>query len=163
MVDGLEQVIGVNHIGNAYLTQLLMKTLVANGPSRIVIVSSKVHAGPLVDYQAIDRMSSTATNAKKGWDILSSYQQSKLANVLFARALASRYKDKGVTAYSLHPGAIRTNLGANIPLSGFFLLFYKQKKVAEGAATTIYCALKPGLENETRRYFDDSIVTDVAD
>jgi NAD(P)-dependent dehydrogenase (short-subunit alcohol dehydrogenase family) len=144
-VDGLEQVMGVNHFGHAYLTQLLMPLLVASAPSRIVVLSSKLHAGPPLDYEAFDRMSSKTKNAQKGWGTLSSYQQSKLANLLFARALAFRYKDKRVTVYSLHPGVINTN------------------SIAEGAATTVYCALKPGLESETGRYFDNSAVTDLAD
>ena len=93
-VDGLEQVIGVNHIGHAYLTQLLMPILIDNAPSRIVIVSSGLHTGPPLNYEALNHMSSTAANAKKGWSMRGSYQQSKLANVLFALALAVRYKDK---------------------------------------------------------------------
>ncbi|CAF2716468.1 unnamed protein product [Rotaria sp. Silwood2] len=163
-VDGLEQIIGVNHFGHAYLTQLLMPTLINNAPSRIVIVSSKFHAGPPLNYQALAHMSSVGNKAKNGWGMISSYQQSKLANLLFARALASRYKDKQVTAYSLHPGLIDTNLTSNIPLASVAkILLPNKKSIAEGAATTVYCALKPGLENETGRYFDDSTVTNVAD
>jgi NAD(P)-dependent dehydrogenase (short-subunit alcohol dehydrogenase family) len=162
-VDGLEQVIGVNHIGHAYLTQLLIPTLIANPPSRIVVVSSELHSGPPLNYEVLDHMSSTEKNAKKGWGALRSYQQSKLANILFARALASRYNDKQITAYSLHPGVIDTNLTSKIPLAGVGKLFLKKKSAAQGAATTIYCALKPGLENETGRYFDNSTVTDLAD
>jgi NAD(P)-dependent dehydrogenase (short-subunit alcohol dehydrogenase family) len=162
-VDGLEQVIGVNHIGHAYLTQLLIPTLTANVPSRIVVVSSGLHKGPPINYEALDRMSSKEKNAKKGWGMMSSYQQSKLANVLFARALASRYQDKQITAYSLHPGVIDTNLTANVPLAGVFKAFVRKKTVEQGAATTVYCALQPGLEKETGRYFDDSTVTDLAD
>ncbi|CAF3691245.1 unnamed protein product [Rotaria sp. Silwood1] len=163
-VDGLEQVIGVNHFGHAYLTQLLMPTLINNAPSRIVIVSSKFHAGPPLNYQAFAHMSNIGNKSKSGWGMISSYQQSKLANVLFARALASRYKDKQVTAYSLHPGLIDTNLTSNIPLASVAkILLPNKKSIAQGAATTVYCALKPGLENETGRYFDDSTVTNVAD
>jgi NAD(P)-dependent dehydrogenase (short-subunit alcohol dehydrogenase family) len=162
-VDGLEQVIGVNHIGHAYLTQLLMPTLIDNAPSRIVVVSSELHAGPPLNYQALDRMSTKEINAKKDWGILRSYQQSKLANVLFARALASRYNDKQITAYSLHPGVIDTNLTANIPLASVFKKFLRNKTVEQGAATTVYCALKPELEKETGRCFDDSTVTNLAD
>jgi NAD(P)-dependent dehydrogenase (short-subunit alcohol dehydrogenase family) len=163
-IDGLEQVMGVNHIGHAYLTQLLMPKLIANAPSRIVVVSSSFHAGPPLNYQALDHMSSTINNAKKDWGMMSSYQQSKLANVLFARALASRYKDKQVTAYSLHPGVINTNLASDIPFSRFFKMFlpYKKKSVEQGTATTVYCALNPGLEHESGQYFDDSTLTDLA-
>ncbi|CAF2507552.1 unnamed protein product [Rotaria sp. Silwood2] len=162
-IDGLEQLIGVNHIAQAYLTQLLMPTLIANAPSRIVIVSSLFHVDSPLNYQALDHINSTKTDAKNSWSVKSSYQQSKLANVLFARAIASRYKDKQITAYSLHPGVIDTNLDAKIPFSSLFKIFYKKKTVDQGAATTVYCALKPGLENETGRYFDDSTVTNIAD
>jgi NAD(P)-dependent dehydrogenase (short-subunit alcohol dehydrogenase family) len=164
-VDGIEQVMGVNHFGHAYLTQLLMPTLIANAPSRIVVVSSELHAyGPPLNYQALDHMSSKANNAKKDWGSLRSYQQSKLANIFFARALASRYKDKQITAYSLHPGVIDTALTRNIPLASVGKIFLPRKKnPQQGAATSVYCALKPGLENETGRYFDDSTVTNLAD
>jgi NAD(P)-dependent dehydrogenase (short-subunit alcohol dehydrogenase family) len=161
--DGLEQVMGVNHIGHAYLTQLLMPLLIASAPSRVVVVSSKAHVGPPLDYQAFDRMSKPTPNAKNGWGMISSYQQSKLANILYARALASRYQDKRVTVYSLHPGVIQTNLGSSIPLFGFAKAFMKDKTIPEGAATSVYCAVTPGLEGETGRYFDNSAVTDVAD
>jgi NAD(P)-dependent dehydrogenase (short-subunit alcohol dehydrogenase family) len=162
-VDGLEQVMGVNHIGHAYLTKLLMPTLIANAPSRVVVVSSKVHEGPPLNYQTLEHMSSTATNAKKGWGMMRSYQQSKLANLLFARALAKRYNDKRITAYSLHPGVIDTNLASKIPLASFLTPLFKTKTAAQGAATTVYCAVKPGIENESGRYFDNSTVTNLAD
>ena len=164
-VDGLEEVIGVNHIGHAYLTQLLMPTLTQNAPSRIVVVSSRLHRGPRLDYQALERMSSTDPNAKKGWGSMRSYQQSKLANVLFARALAARYNSKQVTAYSLHPGVIGTNLTRNVPKLFAVLtkIFFSNKTVEQGAATTVFCALKPDLEKESGKYFDDSAVTNETD
>jgi NAD(P)-dependent dehydrogenase (short-subunit alcohol dehydrogenase family) len=162
-VDGLEQTIGVNHIGHAYLTQLLMPTLIANAPSRIVVVSSDLHAGPPLNYEALDRMSSKENNAKKLWGLLRSYQQSKLANILYARALAPRYQDKQVTAYSLHPGVIQTNLASDVPLINFFKWFLRRKTIEQGAATTVYCALQSGLEKENGRYFVDSTVTNLAD
>ena len=164
-VDGLEEVIGVNHIGHAYLTQLLMPTLIENTPSRIVVVSSGLHHGPPLNYQALERMSTTDPNAKKGWGTMRSYQQSKLANVLFARALAARYNSKQVTAYSLHPGVIDTNLTRDVPkiLATLSKIFYRKKTVEQGAATTVFCALKPDLEKESGKYFDDSTVTNEAD
>ncbi|CAF1278800.1 unnamed protein product [Adineta steineri] len=162
-IDGLEQVMGVNHIGHAYLTQLLMPTLIANAPSRIVILSSELHTGPPLNYQALDHMSSTEKNAKKDFGMMRSYQQSKLANMLFARALTSHYKDKQITAYSLHPGVIATNITSKVPCASFFTKFLKKKSLEQGAATTVFCALKPGLENESGRFFNDSTVTDLAD
>jgi hypothetical protein len=43
------------------------------------------------------------------------------------------------------------------------MMFFKEKTIAEGATITVYCTLKPGLESETERDFDDSTVTDLAD
>ncbi|CAF1507156.1 unnamed protein product [Adineta steineri] len=163
-VDGLEQVVGVNHIGHAYLTQLLMPTLITNAPSRIVVVSSKAHTlGGKINYQRLDRMNSKEQNAGKGWGTITSYHESKLANVLFARAIASRYGAKQVTAYSLHPGVMDTALMFKSKLIHNLSALQKRKSLAQGAATTVYCALKSGLENESGRYFDDSSVTKQAD
>jgi retinol dehydrogenase-14 len=100
---------------------------------------------------------------KKGWSMMRGYQQSKLANVLFARALASRYANEQITGYSVHPGIISTKLGTDIPLLGVLKLFIRSKTIPEGVATTIYCAVKPGLEKESGRYFADSTVTNIAD
>ena len=162
-IDGLEQVVGVNHVGHAYLTQLLMPTLIANAPSRIVVVSSKAYAfGGKVDYQRLDRMNSQGQNASKGWGSISSYHESKLANVLFARALTSRYAAKQVTAYSLHPGVIETALLLKSKFFNYLTMLGKRKSVAQGAATTVYCTLKSGLESESGHFFDDSSVTNQA-
>ena len=163
-VDGLEQVMGVNHIGHAYLTQLLMPTLIANAPSRIVVVSSTAHSvGGKIDYERLNRMNSDAKNASRGWGTLSSYHESKLANVLFARALASRYGARHVTAYSLHPGIIDTALFANAGIIKHLSMLQKKKSIGQGAATTVYCTLKPDLEKGSGRYFNDSTVTNEAD
>lgn len=163
-IDGLEQEMGVNHIGHAYLTQLLMPRLISSAPSRIIVVSSELHSGAkMLKYQVFDHMSSIANDAKQSWGLISAYQQSKLANVLFARALAVRYKDKQVTSYSLHPGVFHTESTSGISLGRLFKMFHKTKTIPEAAATTIYCALYPGLECETGRYFVDSSVTDRAD
>jgi retinol dehydrogenase-12 len=162
-VDGLEQIMGVNHIAHAYLTQLLMPTLIANGPSRIVVLSSALQSGPPLNYQTSARWSGTEKDAGKGWGMMKAYQQSKLANILFAREIARQYKDKQITAYSVHPGVIKTNLGSDIPFSGLIKYLPLTKTIPQGAATTVYCALKPGLETETGRYFADSTVKDAGD
>ena len=86
-VDGLEQVMGVYHIAQVYLTKLLMPILIANRPSRVVVVvSSGVHVGQTLHYKVLDRMNSKENCAKKSWGMQSRYGKSKLANVLYARA-----------------------------------------------------------------------------
>ena len=68
-----------------------------------------------------------------------------------------------MTAYSLRPGDIDTNLDAKIPLFGLLKIFYKIKTTGERAAITVYGALKSGLENETGRYlfFQPSLISPI--
>ena len=45
------------------------------------------------------------------------YRQSKLANILFTRELARRLNGTGVTANSLHPGTVTTEIGRHLGYS----------------------------------------------
>jgi retinol dehydrogenase-12 len=112
-VDGFEMHIGVNHIGHFYLTRLLQDTLIKSAPSRVVSVSSLAEMGA---YQP-DGIRFNTWRPSPTNDIPSDYEdglaygQSKLANILFARELASRLNGTGVTSYSCHPGVIISELG----------------------------------------------------
>lgn len=144
--EGFEMQIGVNHIGHFYLTSLLLPKLKASGtaesPSRVVSVSSLAHTFGQINLEDLNY------NQRKYYS-WGSYGQSKLANVLFVRELARRMEAENshVKAYSLHPGAIKTNLQRhmgwmNIPFSLFSPLLKTQ---AQGAATTIVAATAPDI------------------
>ncbi|CAF1296895.1 unnamed protein product, partial [Didymodactylos carnosus] len=60
----------------------------------IVVLSSDLQTGPPLNYKMLDDWNSDKKDAKKGWSMMSGYQQSQLANVLFARALTSSIKYK---------------------------------------------------------------------
>jgi retinol dehydrogenase-12 len=105
--DGYELTIAVNHLAPFLLTHLLLDRLKASAQggevSRIVTVASIAHKGAELD---------PATMAKpKDWTPLSAYGRSKLANILFTRALARRLDPAVVTAACLHPGVIATDIG----------------------------------------------------
>lgn len=104
-MEGIESQFGTNHIGHFLFTQLIIgKVLAAGEGKRIVNVSSNAYAmGPVRfdDYNF----------QKSEYNPWASYAQSKSANVLYSKALAQKYKSKGLVAFSLHPGAIWTNLG----------------------------------------------------
>ncbi|XP_072530957.1 retinol dehydrogenase 12 isoform X2 [Salminus brasiliensis] len=153
--DGYETQFAVNHLGHFLLTVLLLDMLKNSTPSRIINVSSIAHKGGKIHF---DDLSFNRTP----YDSLVSYRQSKLANVLFTRELSRRTKGSGVTAYALHPGVIRTELGRYVEmrhpvvstlLSIPALLLMKTPK--QGAQTTIYCAITEGLENHSGCYFSD--------
>ncbi|XP_071397881.1 retinol dehydrogenase 12-like [Centroberyx affinis] len=148
--DGFEMQIGVNHMGHFLLTHLLIDLIKRSAPARIVTVSSMAHAWGAINLEDI--------NSEKGYDKKAAYSQSKLANVLFTRSLAKRLQGTGVTAYSLHPGVVQTELWRH--LSGPQQLVMRMispftKTSVQGAQTTIYCAVEPTLETESGGYYSD--------
>lgn len=152
--DGFEMQFGVNHLGHFLLTNCLLDLLKKSAPSRIVIVSSVAHERGHIHFDDI--------NLDKDYQRKTSYRQSKLANVLFCRELASRLQGTGVTVYSLHPGVIRTELGRHlfptlalwqtIILKPFMMLI---KSPWEGAQTSIYCAVDESQANASGLYYSD--------
>ncbi|XP_031603284.1 retinol dehydrogenase 11-like isoform X1 [Oreochromis aureus] len=152
--DGFEMQFGVNHLGHFLLTNCLLDLLKKSSPSRIVNVSSLAHERGQIYFDDI--------NQDKDYQPWRSYAQSKLANVLFTRELANRLQGTGVTAYSLHPGVIHTELGRHfwptVPLwkRVFYMpLVFFVKNPTEGAQTTIYCAVEESLQNESGLYYSD--------
>ncbi|KAM8733989.1 retinol dehydrogenase 13 isoform 1-T2 [Acanthopagrus schlegelii] len=153
--DGFETQLAVNHLGHFLLTNLLLPKLKSSSPSRVVTVSSIAHRGGRI---VLDDL----FFSRRSYSSLESYRQSKLANVLFSRELARRLRGSGVSAFSLHPGVIRTELGRHVqgwfPLMGALLSLPSlllMKTPTQGSQTTLYCALTPGLEERSGRYFSD--------
>jgi len=135
--DGFEMQWGTNHIGPFYLTHLLLPMIIAS-KGRVVNTSSNGHL--LLSDQKLPK-TWTAKNYKP--DV--AYGDSKLGNVLFTLELQRRLADTGATAYSLHPGGVRTELQRHmhplvhlgVALVGPILL----KSPLEGAQTSLFCML----------------------
>jgi NAD(P)-dependent dehydrogenase (short-subunit alcohol dehydrogenase family) len=77
-------------------------------------------------------------------------------NVIHAKELANRLAGTSVRTSSLHPGVVASNVwrAAPGPLQWFFKLFMLSN--AEGAATPLYCATAPELNDVSGRYYDKS-------
>lgn len=97
--DGFEMQLGVNHLGHFLLTNLLLDTLKASAPSRIIVLSSIAHQWGNIDKDDL--------NCEKSYGQWTAYGRSKLANILFTRELAKRLVGTGVVANSIHPGAVK--------------------------------------------------------
>jgi NAD(P)-dependent dehydrogenase (short-subunit alcohol dehydrogenase family) len=148
--DGFEVAFGTNHVGHFLLTTLLLDKLKASAPSRIVNVSSVAH------YQAGGISWDAVREPTKGITAMKEYAVSKLANVLFTQELARRLEGTGVTTYSLHPGAIGSDIWQRRlpgPIASIMKLFMASTE--RGARTSIYCATEESLATETGLYYDD--------
>ena len=160
--DGFETDFGVNHLGHFLLTELLLETLKASAPSRIVCVSSVAHAGMSGIYGEIDFDDLHFDN--KDWSFGQAYANSKFANVLHALDLSRRLEGKGVFAFSVHPGWIRSNLAKgpvkfvqNVLLRPFAGIMGTMSWF-EGAQTSLHCLLDDDAPNHSGEYYSQNSI-----
>lgn len=150
-VDGIEMTFALNHLAYFLLTNLLLDTLKASAPARIINVSSDAHQSGKIEFDNLQ--------GEKRYG-MSAYGNSKLANILFTVELARRLEGTGVTVNALHPGFVATGFGKNNGkvIAALVSLFAPlvARSPEKGAATSIYLASAPDLENITGKYFYDS-------
>jgi NAD(P)-dependent dehydrogenase (short-subunit alcohol dehydrogenase family) len=163
---GYEAQFSTNHLGHFQLTAKLWNALKKANGARVVSVSSSAHHYSPVLFDDINYN-------KREYNKFQAYGQSKTANVLFTVELDKRAQTFGVRAYTLHPGLIlETNLGRHLTLEDFVLLGILnsdgtpnteaeaamkkiQKTKAQGAATTVWAATSPQLQNTGGLYLED--------
>jgi WW domain-containing oxidoreductase len=149
---GYELQFFTNHIGHFMLVTGLLGSLAPDG--RVVMLSSSLHQSAPAGGIAFDNL-----DGKQGYSPWTFYGQSKMANLLFAKELARRFKGGKQTAYAVHPGVIRTNLSRSMSplMQGIFNsvggLF--TKTIPEGAATETFCAANPAAVPLSGEYFAD--------
>ena len=173
--EGFEMQLGTNHLGHFLLSCRLAPALVdGDRRSRVVALSSGAHAMSDIDFE--DPMFE-----RREYDTWLAYGQSKTANALFALELEARLNGRGVNAYAVHPGMIMTELGRHMtpevmeqmqvhiraraerdePLpEGGGMQF---KSVEAGAATQVWAASAPELDNHGGAYLADCQVGVVGD
>ena len=107
--DGLETTIGISYFGHFPLTELLLDTLKKSAPSRMLILSSVVHAGSPKDRPQVHL--DDLNFEKRPFSNFGAYGEAKVATTLYAMELADRLEGTGVTTASVHPGWARSNFG----------------------------------------------------
>jgi NAD(P)-dependent dehydrogenase (short-subunit alcohol dehydrogenase family) len=146
--DGLELTFALNHLAPFLLTNLLLETLKASAPARIVNVASKAHETARINFADLQ--------TKQNYRGFRVYGESKLANVLFTYELDRRLSGTDVTANALHPGLVATSIAANNgtlaraakPFVNLFSI-----NPAKGARTIVYLATSPEVESVSGAYF----------
>jgi NAD(P)-dependent dehydrogenase (short-subunit alcohol dehydrogenase family) len=146
-VDGFERQFGTNHLGHFALTGLLMPQLLAAEAPRVVTVASLAHRNGKMEWDNLQ-----GERKYVPWD---AYNNSKLANLLFALELDRKAKAAGSRLLSIpvHPGVAQTNLAASGPGPSdlktkvlFSYLRFLTQPDDEGALPTLYAATAAGLK-----------------
>src|SRR3989440_1942206 len=156
-VDGIEMTFALNHLAPFLLTNVLLDTLKASTPARIINVSSGAHTSGKIEF---DNLQGERTYG------FGAYPNAKLATILFTMELARRVEGTGVTVHALHPGFTATGFGKNNGKVMAALVSIVAPLVArspaKGAETSIYLASSPSVEGMTGKYFYNSHVTRAA-
>jgi len=133
--DGYEVAFGTNHLGHFLLTQLLRPALLKSPTPRILNLASNAHRS--AEFYGWDDLR-TPTKSEEGYP---EYGFSKVCNMLHVQEIVQQEEYKGVTAYSVHPGVILTEIWrytsppARLVESTTFL-----KNANEGCQNTLFCA-----------------------
>lgn len=147
--EGFEIHFGVNHLGHFALTQALLPLLTASAPARIVNVASDSH------YQARSIDFDALRNRTKSITGMPEYAVSKLCNVLYAAELGRRLSGTEVTAYSLHPGVVASQIWRRVPWPARQIITRRMLTIDQGARTSLHCATSPEVAGETGLYYNE--------
>jgi len=150
--DGLDEVFSVNHLAYFSLTLMLIEKMKNTEGGRIVNVASMA-------YRFVNEMNFEDLQSKENYKPMKVYGQSKLANILFTKRLASKVKENNITVNCLHPGYVDTGIGSNNKQTLWKLIMNLSrpfaKKTDKGAETSIYLCASPEVEKVTGEYFVD--------
>jgi NAD(P)-dependent dehydrogenase (short-subunit alcohol dehydrogenase family) len=159
--DGIEMHLAVNHLAWFLLTNLLLDTLKASAPARVVNVASQSMADtrqlPLCGKPRPVALHLDDLQSEQHFEPMDAYARSKLVMLMCGYALARRLQDTQVTVNALHPGLVSTGIVSDIapPIARPFLGLVRPFLLSPqaGAQTAIYLASSPGVEGITGKYF----------
>ena len=150
--DGIEMTIANNHFNYFWLTYYLFDLLKNGKDARIINVASDSHySAKKIDIESFYQ--------KKGnYFVLSAYEQSKLANVLFTYTLAEKAKPYNITVNALHPGFVYTPIGEKNGNKFIGMVWSDASKlfglsVEKGARSHIYLASSDEVKDISGKYF----------
>lgn len=142
--DGFELHFGTNHLGHFVLVGRLLPLLLQSDAPRIVMLTSAGHGASDIIWEDPNFVSADYSK-------LTAYGQSKTANMLHAVELENRYGDRGLHAWSVHPGMVSTDLGRHFTKEDYAELIARAKYaggelpprvgVDVGASTQVWAAV----------------------
>jgi len=154
--DGVETIFATNHVGVFLMTQLLLESLKASAPSRIITVASK----GLMTYPFLD-IEFDNLNGERKFSTQHAYYHAKQAQVIFTYDLAERLQGTGVTVNCVRVTnvAIPDERLTHLP-AWLRKIYHLKRRMAitpeRQAETYVYLAADPGLQNTTGGYWDEN-------
>jgi NAD(P)-dependent dehydrogenase (short-subunit alcohol dehydrogenase family) len=151
--DGFELTFGIGHLGHYVLTGMLLPLLQTAPAPRVVTVSSMVHGKGYFDWDDLQ--------IEHNYSSQRPYNQTKLANLLFAREFQRRIDAAGgkIKSLAVHPGVAQTAIGANRKNLGQFqpgdylisailsvVMPLLGQPASAGALPTLYAASSPDIQ-----------------
>lgn len=152
--DGIETVFATNHVNIFLMTQLLLDTLKASAPSRIITIASQ----GLMTYPFLDIEFDNFDGQKK-FSMQHAYYHAKQAQVMFTFDLAERLKGTGVTVNCVRVGNVAIPDERLTHLPKFLLKMYEMKRKfaltpEKMAETYTWLSADPALKTVTGGYWD---------
>lgn len=144
--EGIERCWATNYLSHFLLTNLLLDTLKASAPARIINVATKT-MGLKLDLDD--------PTLEKGYSFAKGMGRTKLALILFTMELAKRLEGTGVTVNAMHPGVVKTELLDDLPAPMGLLFGLFARAPEKGAATAVYLATSPEVEGVSGKLFAD--------
>jgi len=141
--DGLELMLATNHLGPFLLTNLVLERLRSSAPSRVVTVSAPSTSE--IDFEDLQ--------AERKWSALTQFGRSKMANLLFAYALARKQQAPQVTSNILFPGLVKSGLmkNANAAVRGLSGMMSKPPEAAGKALA--WLAVDPAVGQTSGQFY----------
>jgi NAD(P)-dependent dehydrogenase (short-subunit alcohol dehydrogenase family) len=165
----IESQLATNYLAQFQLSARLWPALKKAAGARVVNVSSHGHQFSPFDFN-------DPNFEQREYETLAAYGQSKTAVNLFSLELDQRAKAQNIRVFSVHPGSIGgTELGREASLElwekmGFCdsegnilpKIAASLKSIPQGAATTVWCATSPQLNNIGGVYCEDVNIAELS-
>jgi len=165
---GYESQLVTNYLSQFHLTAKLFSALKRADSARVIMVSSYGHQMSPFNFE-------DPNFENREYQTLAGYGQSKTACNLFSVALDEKAKQYNIRSYSVHPGSVYgTDLGREEPIRLFIQMGThdesgkikpevraKLKTIPQGAATTVWCATTPHLENIGGVYCENCNIAEI--
>ncbi len=154
--DGVETIFATNHVGVFLLTHLLLDTLKASAPSRVITVASK----GLMTYPFLDIEFDNLKGQRK-FSAQHAYYHSKLAQVMYTYDLSKKLAGIGVTVNCVRVTTVAIPDDRLAHLPGWQRKLYAIKRgmsisPERQAETYVYLAADPAVQNISGGYWDEN-------